>query len=137
MQALDNPPVFLSADGRAMSLIRQALSAHPHFFTCHLPGDELELLEAWALENRTVCCTRRMVWLSQAAFGCTAMLEQQLPGVRFIRVSRRAFCAPANDSHCLELDDDDVQNDPALAVARILAFLGEYQPPAASVSRCA
>jgi hypothetical protein len=137
MQRFENPPVFLSADGPAMSLIRQALSAHPHFFTCHVPGDEVELIEAWALEHQSLHSTRRMVWLSHAAFLCATLLERQLPGVRFIRVARQAFEQPANDLSCLELSADEVVNEPKAALAKILAFLGECEPPEACESRCA
>ena len=115
-----------------MSVIRQALSAHPRFFTSHLPCDCVQTIEEWAHTAKRFTTSRRAVWLSNAAFGCARFLQAQLPGVRFVRVLQQP-CEAQQDVDCLVLQNEDVLADPPAALARILAFLGE----APALARCA
>jgi hypothetical protein len=129
---LSAAPVFLSAEGAAMSVIRQALSAHPRFFTSHLPCDCRQTIEEWAQTSRRFSTSRRPVWLSNAAFACASFLQAQLPGVRFVRVLQQP-CEASDEADCLVLQNEDVLADPPGTLARILSFLGE----APVLARCA
>lgn len=132
--AAQEEPVFLGGASEVeRALVRRALASHPRFFTSHLPADDVDVLLAWAHTMAEMRCTRRPLWLSEAAFRCRRALQQVLPGARFIFLGTAADGEDAEG--CLWLDPVALATSPAEAVDRILAFLGEAPGPA--LRRCA
>jgi hypothetical protein len=128
-------PVFLGGATEGLrAMVRAALAAHPHFFTSHLPADDVEVLLAWARTMAEAPSARRPLWLSEAAFHCREALRQVLPLARFIHLGGPAR---EEDEGCLCLDLGTLEASPAEALARVFAFLGEQPAAAPALRRCA
>jgi hypothetical protein len=129
-------PVFLGGGSEAeRARVRAALAAHPHFFTSHLPADDVEVLLAWARTMAERPSRRRPLWLSEAAFRCREALLAVLPGARFLQLVPGGV---REDGARLELDPRALDEAPDDLLDRVFAFLGEVPlAPQPALRRCA